>query len=290
MKRFVLAVLFVFALCSLLSLLAVARAYNASYTHVMYQSSNDPPTIDGTYIVDNDWIASGKEEFGDGAAFHDQWIMDPNMYCLIVEVTDNTTDTGDKLTLCFDSTETGTTTEPDGGPNPTEFDYKLEVTGHGGSETIQWYKGTGSGWTTVDTASAELLDLAQDLVSTPTIAAEHYVFEMNFMKLDESLGGPLVGYTWAEFVSYYDEDTGETQQWPPADATPAGSPDVPDSWGYITYVEEPNSPPTIPEPLTVAAVVFLSTVAVAVSFYFLRKRPKTQSRTSGKTGEISSTR
>lgn len=61
-------------------------------------------------------------------------------------------------------------------------------------------------------ARAELLDLAQDLASTPTIMAEHYAYEMNIMTLDASFGSPLMGYTWAEFVSYYDEDTGETQQ------------------------------------------------------------------------------
>ena len=112
-------------------------AYNADYTHTLYQSSNAPPTIDGTYIVDDDWISSGTEFFGNGAAFHDQWIMDPNLYCLIVEVTDNTDDAGDKLTICFDGTAEGGATEPDGGLNPTQYDKKLEVTGHGGSATIQ---------------------------------------------------------------------------------------------------------------------------------------------------------
>jgi len=256
----------------LLSLVGIAAAYNDNYIHVMYQSSNTPPTIDGTYIVDNDWIASGKEEFGNGAAFHDQWIMDPNLYCCIVEVTDNTTDAGDKLTICFDGTATGTSTPPDGGPNPTQYDKKLEVTGHGGSQTIQWYKGNGSDWVAA-TASGELLDLAQNLTTTPTIEPDHYVYEMNIMKLDESLGSPLVGYEWAQFVSYYDEDTGETQQWPPANATPAGSPDVPDSWGLISYSEDQNDPPTIPDAISILAIVALSSVALVVSFYWLRKKP-----------------
>ncbi len=257
----------------LLSLVGIAAAPNEAYTHTMYQSSNDPPTIDGTYIVDDDWIASGKQEFGDGAAFHDQWIMSPNLYCCIVEVTDNTTDAGDKLTICLDGTLAGTTNPPDGGLNPTQYDKKLEVTGHGGSETIQWFIGNGSGWVVTTAASSQLLDLAQNLTSTPTIAADHYVYEMNIMKLDESLGSPLVGYTWAQFVSYYDEDTGETQQWPPANATPAGSPDVPDSWGYITYVEGVNPTPTIPEGTSILAMVVLSSAALAVSFYWLRKKP-----------------
>ena len=280
--------MFAFSLLSLLllSLVGIAVAYNADYTHTLYQSSNSPPTIDGTYIVDNDWIASGKEGFGDGAAFHDQWIMSPNIYCCIVEVTDNTTDAGDKLTICFDGTATGTDTPPDGGPNPTQYDKKLEVTGHGGSATIQWFVGNGSGWVAA-TASGSLLDLAQSLTTTPTIAPDHYVYEMNidFHSADSGFGSPLVGYAWAQFVSYYDEDTGETQQWPPADATPAGSPDVPDSWGLIAYASEANPTVTIPEAFTIGAVVLLSSVAIAVSFYFLRKHPKTERHSPEKTVE-----
>jgi hypothetical protein len=266
--------MFAFSLLSLLllSLVGIVAAYNDDYIHTMYQSSNDPPTIDGTYVVDDDWIASGKEEFGGGAAFHDQWLMSPNIYCCIVEVTDNTTDAGDKLTICFDGTEEGTTTPADGGATPTQYDKKLEVTGHGGA-TVQWYIGNGSDWVAA-TASVELLDLAQSLTSTPTIEPDHYVYEMilNFHE-DTSLGSPLVGYEWGQFVSYYDEDTGETQQWPPADATPAGSPDVPDSWGGIHYTEEANSTVTIPQPLTIGAIVLLSSVALVISFYWLRKKP-----------------
>jgi hypothetical protein len=92
--------------------------------HTLYQSDT-VPTIDAEYIVDADWISSGPEYFGNGSIFYDQWVMDPNLYCCLVEVTDNTTDAGDKLTICFDGTETGTTTEPDGDPNPTQYDKKI---------------------------------------------------------------------------------------------------------------------------------------------------------------------
>jgi hypothetical protein len=265
---------FVFSMVLLLmlSIVGTAAAYNVAYTHTMYQNDvSQVPTIDGTYIVDDDWICSGKEEFGTGAAFHDQWIMDPNLYCLIVEVTDATDDSGDKLTICFDSTEAGGATEPDGGASPTEFDKKLEITGHGGSETVEWFIGDGSGWVTA-TASAELMDFAQSLTSTPTIAADHYVYEMNFLKIDDaSLGSPLVGYTWAEFVSYYDEDAGTTQQWPPADATPAGSPDVPDSWGYITYESNRNPEVTIPDGISIITLMIVSSAAAAGAIVFRRR-------------------
>jgi len=265
-------VIFCMLLLFVLAFAGNVSAYNAAYTHTLYQSAA-VPVIDGTYIVDADWIASGREDFGDGAAFHDQWVMSPNIYCLIVEVTDNTDDAGDKLTICFDGTSAGTTTEPDGGPNPTEYDKKLEVTGHGGSATIQWFIGDGSGWVAA-TASGSLIELAQSLTTTPTIEPEHYVYEMNIdFHGDTSLGSPLVGYAWAQFVSYYDEDTGETQQWPPADATPAGSPDVPDSWGYITYSEDANPETTIPEVTGFVVMVAVSSVAV-VGTLILRKPNK----------------
>jgi H+/Cl- antiporter ClcA len=41
----------------------------------------------------------------------------------------------------------------------------------------------------------------------------------------------------------------------------------------------------VPEPLTIAAVVLLSCVAVGVSFYFLRKRPETESHSTRELGE-----
>jgi hypothetical protein len=254
-------------LLSVLAFAGTVSAYNADYTHILYQSDT-VPVIDGTYIVDADWMSSGKQEFGDGAAFHDQWVMDPNLLCLIVEVTDNTDDTGDKLTICLDGTLDGGATEPDGGPNPTEYDKKLEVTGHGGSATVQWFVGDGSGWVVSSVDDSAFLEFAQDLVSTPTIEAEHYVYEMNILKMDTSFGSPLIGYTWAEFVSYYDEDTGETQQWPPA-----ASQDVPDDWGYITYESAANPTPTIPEISSLVVMLAVSSVAVAGAL-LLRKRTK----------------
>jgi len=243
-------------------------AYNADYTHVLYQSSV-VPVIDGTYTADDpDWIASGKQEFGEGAVFHDQWVMEPNLLCLIVEVTDLSNNAEDKLTICFDGTADGGATEPDGGPNPTAYDKKLEITAHGTTQNIQWFVGNGSGWVESNDASAELLDYAQVFVSTPTILELHNVYEMNIMKLDTSLGSPLMGYTWAEYISYYDEGTSETRQWPPQ-----GNPDVPDSWGYIPYAQEPNPTPTIPEGTGFVVMLTVSSVAVAGAL-LLRKRKK----------------
>jgi hypothetical protein len=97
---------------------------------------------------------------------------------------------------------------------------------------------------------------------------------MNFDKNgDTSLGSYLVPYTWAEFVSYYDADAGTTQQWPPADATPAGSPDVPDSWGFITYEQNRNPEVTIPDGISIITLMIVSSAAAAGAVVF-RKRTK----------------
>ena len=274
MKKTVIVTLSVLLLL-MLSLVGIATAYNDTYTHYLYQQEGDPPTIDGTYIVDAEWLPSGPAYF-DGSnttGFHDYWVMTPNLYCCLIDVADNTTDAADKLIICFDGTAEGGDTQPDGGANPTEYDKKLEITGHGVSATVEWFKGDGSGWVTA-TASAELLEYAQSLTSTPKVEADHYVYELQFLKNDDtSLGSPLVPYQWAQFVSYYDDDTGETQQWPPADATPAGDPDNPDSWGYIPYAMGANPTPDIPEGISIIAILALSSAAAAGTI-LIRKRTK----------------
>jgi hypothetical protein len=124
-------------------------------------------------------------------------------FCLLIETADGTNDAGDHWVICWDSTESGGTTEPDGGPSPKTNDYKLVVTGHGASATVQWFKGTGTGWSTTPVTPAEgVLLQAQSLAPyTPKIGTPHYVLEMAIAKLDDSLGTPLMGYTWATYIA-----------------------------------------------------------------------------------------
>ena len=76
-------------------------------------------------------------------------------------------------------------------------------------------------------------------------------------------------------IAVYDASNPEAgvQAWPPNSDV-----NVPDEWGVIpTYSSEP-----IPESIGFGVAMLLSSVAVAVSFYFLRKRPKTESYAQGK--------
>ena len=268
MSKLGIAIFFVLSLFAL-SLVGIAAAYNAAFTHTLYQAEASP-TIDGTYAVGAEWLASGTQTFGTNGVFRDMWTMTPNLACLLIETADSTNDAGDYWVVCYDSTEAGAATEPDGGTAPKTNDYKLVVTGHGASATVQWFKGTGTGWsTTPATVAAGLLTQAQSLSATPMIGTPHYVLELYVDKSDTSLGTVPMGYTWAQYVAYYDAHDGGNglQQWPP---TPASA-NVPDGWGYITYVQEPNPIPNIPEGIGIVVVLSVSSVAIAGGL-LLRKR------------------
>jgi hypothetical protein len=269
MKKMGIAIFCVLSLF-VLSLVGNARAYNAAYTHTLYAASN-PPTIDGTYAQGDEWVASGTQTFGTNGIFRDQWTMSPNLACLLIETADGTNDAGDYWVVCYDSTETGTTTEPDGGPKPTAFDYKLVVTGHGATAAVQWYKGTGTGWTSAGSATGGLTQAQTLSPYTPKIGTPHYVLELAIDKADTSLGSVPMGYNWANYIAYYDAHDGGygLQQWPPAPA----SADVPDSWGYITYDMAANPTPDVPESISIIAMLAVSSVAVA-GVVLLRKRQR----------------
>ena len=254
-----------------ISLLGSVAAYNASYTHTIYQTET-PPTIDGTYSLDADWAASLAQPFGTNGVWRDEWVLSPNYACLLIETADTTNDAGDYWVVCYDSTDEGGATEPDGGAAPQSNDYKLVVTGHGAIAIVNWYKGTGTGWTAV-TPSASLLTQAQSLTATPILGTPHYVLEIQIDKSDVSLGTYPMGYNWAQYVAYYDAHTGGygLQSWPPASANPPGSADVPNSWGYIPYASGANPTPDIPEGIGIIAALSLSSVAIAVGV-LLRKR------------------
>jgi hypothetical protein len=108
------------------SLIGNAAAYNSAFTHTLY-AADTPPTIDGTYTA-AEWAASGPQTFGTTGLFRDMWTMSPNLACLLIETADTTNDAGDYWVVCYDSTESGGATEPDGGPAPKTNDYKLVVT------------------------------------------------------------------------------------------------------------------------------------------------------------------
>jgi len=268
MKKLAIAIVCILS-AAIITLSGTASAYNAAYQATCYQSSV-VPTIDGTYTTNDDWAASLDTTFGTNGHFRTEWTMTPVYANFIIETADATNDAGDYWVICFDSTAAGGTTAPDAGAAPQATDYKLVVTGHA-SPTVQWYKGTGTAWTTT-AAPASFADVAvfqqaQQLTTTPRIASSHYCWEMHIDKTNTDLGSVPMGYNWAQYVAYYDATTDTTQKWPPA-ATDTN----PDSWGYIPYESVVNPTPDVPENFGFIAVALLSCFAVVVGTVIYRKR------------------
>ena len=82
MTKTSLAVFCVFSLL-VLALIGSAAAYNAAFTHTLYQG-DAAPTVDGTYAPGAEWAASGVQAFGTNGFFRDYWVMEPNLLCLLI--------------------------------------------------------------------------------------------------------------------------------------------------------------------------------------------------------------
>ncbi len=247
-----------------------ASAYNAAYEATCYSGAS--PTIDGQYVVGDEWGSSLGVDFGTNGVWRSQWCMAPAVYAsFLIETADATNDAGDYWVICFDSTDAGSTTPPDGGSVPQTNDYKLVVTGHD-SPTVQWYVGDGTQWVTKATpgsfADPAIFDQAQSLSTSPKIATAHYIWEMHIDKTNTDLGTTPMGYNWAQYVGYYDATTDTLQSWPP---TPAADTN-PDSWGYVPYSSDPNPTPDVPENFGFIAVAMLSCFAVVAGTVIYRKR------------------
>jgi hypothetical protein len=236
----------------------VAEAYNTA-----------PVTLDGNWATgewEDSWIewlnySANGERFcykASGAIGYAPEIL--------IDSADNTTDAGDIWQICFDGGVDGTTA-------PEDSDNKIEIIGH---TTLKVYVGNGTGWVETSTSSVTWFDSLT--IHAAPLDFEHWCVEIIVDKASLNAWGanpPPIGFR----VAMYDATNATWLAWPPA-----SDPDIPDSWGQIVGGAE-----TIPESLSLGAVVLLSSVAVAVGFYFVRKRPKTKNYSSAKTGEINYT-
>ncbi len=269
MKKLRLVTLSMLAIFAL-ALAGNAAAYNATYTYTVYNSAADI-VIDGTYGTPAtgataEWANSQRQDFGTNGAFRGVWSPSIRQFFLI-ETADATDDAGDYWQLCFDSSADSTTA-------PDANDWRVDITGHGASQTITYYEGTGSGWTAKAAPATASVEIAQAFTSSPPIAADHYILEIGIDK--QSTDAPL-GMAFATQISYYDAHTGGDglQVWPPT-STNAD----PTNWGYFPYAQEDNPNPDVPEGFGLIAIVALTAVAVIGSAVFLRKRavPKVGTR------------
>jgi len=271
MKRALFAAFCILALCSLLLVnTGTIKAAESGYTRTDYNPSV-VPTIDGKWTSADEWTLNGEVTLiGADVNFSSVWIMVSSEPIVVTDTflveffSDNTTDAGDYWQMCIDGDQSE-------GANPQTTDYRIDIVGH---TTLKLYQGTGSGWTEVTPDPADI-SWNNTISASPTNSTPHWILEITIVKAE--LGA---GPTWNFRLAVFDENsTAGVLAWPPT------SRDVPDRWGVQNYVGE-----VIPEGFSLGVVVLLSSVAVTVGFYFLRKRPKTESYSSGKTGEINYTR
>jgi hypothetical protein len=261
MKKIVSVAFSVLMLCSLL-LLGIASAGNPAYSMTCYTNSVFV-TINGQWATD-EWIQGQPVNMSNNARFtHATRTTGFNMDFMIEVFGDNTDDAGDLWQICIDSDNSG-------GAAPDTDDYMIEIQGH---TTLNAYKGNGTGWDPI-TPDFQELQWADSITATPWNASAHWMLELRDSDKEQGqikFGDPPNGLR----VAAYDASTNTTSSWAPdSDA------DVPDEWGVITSID-PD--PYIPEGFSIVFVVLLSSVAVVVSFYFMRKKQKTARYSSAKT-------
>ncbi len=268
MKKSFVVVFGIIFLCGLMLQAAIVNAYVVGYEYTDYQATQTH-VEDGKWTTTSEWTdAMTTPSLVAGFHWRGTWTWPSNiLQHFIVEVfTDSTNDTGDIIRVCYDCAANG-------GAAPQADDVKIELVGNRLSG-LSVYKGNGTGWSKYTGWTAADVAAVASISSSPLNSTLHLIVEILVDKntvADVSQGGYL---PWI-YVSAFDASNSAAgvKAWPTA---PPSSADVPNSWGLETGTTE-----NIPEGLTIVAVALLSSVAVVVSFYFFRKRPKTENRRVG---------
>jgi len=267
-KRVLVVGVLILILCSL-TLVEIANAGNAAYSMIEYQWIAGA-TIDGKWTTADEWNDGPLMVMSENASF--TYNIDMTTYTLqwVVEFfTDNTTDAGDLWQLCFDDTNGG-------GTAPQPGDYMIEIVGH---TTLKTYQGNGTAWDEFTLADSNEITWANTISNSTWNSTDHWILEVSDVKTTGEIQIPTAPPTGMR-VAAYDANTTQWASWAPdSDAN------VPDEWGVVSDFSETP----IPEGFSLVAVLLLSSIAVIVGFYFLRKRPKTKSYISGKKADINYT-
>jgi len=265
MKRSFLVAFSVIALCGILLPATLVSAVYEGYETSNYLASYEC-TVDGAWTADNEWYdAMTPPNLPADFEWRQKWAMgDTTMqYFLIEFFTDSTDDTGDYFQICLDNAA-------DGGSAPQADDFKVECLGHDISG-LTLYQGDGSGWVEyTDYAVGTDVDMAATLTTSILNAETHWIIEVYMDRGKAEFDTSAGGYTPGIRVAVYDESTETLASWPPTSA------DVPDDWGTESGVYGAIPEENIPEFLTFVTAALLSSVAVVVSCYLLRRRPRTE--------------
>ncbi len=184
-------------------------------------------------------------------------------YVLVEFYTDNTNDTGDFFQYCLDPLANG-------GSAPQADDVLFNYTGHNRSG-LKLYKGNGTGWVvwTGWTYGTDL-SIADSRTGSQMSASSHWIVELMMDRSNSNFdtSGASIAYQPNIRVAVYDQSnpTQGVQSWPSST-----SQNAPNTWGI-----ESGQYAAIPESSTILSIVMLSSVAVSVCIYFLRRQPKTR--------------
>jgi len=262
MKRNILVAFCILALCSL-PLLANTVTVNASPTSGYIRTDwflQTTKTIDGNWTSDTEWTDGEPTVVSGNMTFRSVWEQAGDVYTqfVIEYFTDTTNDTGDYWQMCMDKADAG-------GTALSDANFRIDIVGH---TNLTVYQGGASGWTELPSAKSDI-QWANSISASPNSSTPHWILEIRILK---SAGTMMMDATWGVRVAAYDANTSTLVSWPPGAAR-----DVPDQWATQTYQMA-----AYPEALTITAVILLSSAAVIVGFYWLRKRPKTESYSAGK--------
>jgi hypothetical protein len=247
-------------LCSLILLVnaSVVNAAQAGYDYMIYPLSNSV-TFDGKWTSTTEWVdgAPANPPISANANFRGKWGPFVDMstvpqYFLVEILNDNTNDANDYWQFCFDSDQSG-------GTAPGTGDLRIDIVGH---TNVTFYQGSGTSWGPMATPGSSDFQWSNSISASTTSSTPHWILEIMLNK-------PVVGLgiTFNGRVAVYDASNSAAgvQSWP------STSRDVPNNWGTFPYSSDP-----IPENLAFGVVILLSSVAVVVGSFGLRKKSITK--------------
>jgi hypothetical protein len=221
--------------------------------------------VDGQWTADDEWndTTTTQMEGSLNVNFsleyvgnYPEWV---NQYYLIEVFDDDSQDAGDYCRICIESpVDIGGT--PIGGTSPQTDCLRIDFVGLDESGTTV-YRGDGSTWVenTTWTYGTDV-EVAATVSASPSDSTPHLIIEVMVENLHFDIGTPQ----WVRVAVYDASNSGAGEQ-----AWPDSSMNAPDEWGLNNTTQE-----NIPEGLTFAVMVFLSSVSLLVGSQYLRKRSK----------------
>jgi hypothetical protein len=247
-------------LCILpLLLVGIANGGNPTYSMTEYQWI-DGATIDGAWTTADEWNDGPPMAMTNNAMFTYNFDNTSKTAQWVIEFFgDTTNDAADYVRVSIDGDNSG-------GFAAQVGDRLIQIMGSG---EVTLVEGVGNGWGS-DLGQSELV-VAQSISASTWESTPHRIVEISDPNKETGnlvFGEPPTGMG----VFAYDATTQTLANWPPISTDPNDYRN-PEAWGLIAN----TSSEPIPEGFGLAFVVVLSSVAVAVSVYFVRKRPKLKS-------------